>query len=44
MAGVRGVGRLTQVLDVRAEVRPYPEEVSRRMWEGYDFPALPLLK
>lgn len=40
-----GLGdRLVQVLDVRPEVRPYPEEVSRRLWEAYDFPALPLLK
>jgi para-nitrobenzyl esterase len=39
-----GEGRATQVLDVTPEVRPYPEEVSRRLWEGYDFPALPLLK
>jgi para-nitrobenzyl esterase len=36
--------RLTQVLDVKPQVRPYPEEVTRRLWEGYDFPALPLLK
>ena len=36
--------RLTQVLDVEPEVRPYPEEVSRRLWEAYDFAALPLLK
>ncbi|MFK4099827.1 carboxylesterase/lipase family protein [Streptomyces sp. NPDC019531] len=39
-----GDGRLTQVLDVEPEVRPYPDEVSRRLWEAYDFPALPLLK
>ncbi|MET8079032.1 carboxylesterase family protein [Streptomyces sp. NPDC005303] len=39
-----GDGRLTQVLDAAAEVRPYPEEVSRRLWEGHGFPALPLLK
>ncbi|MGW1953177.1 carboxylesterase/lipase family protein [Streptomyces sp. NPDC001920] len=36
--------RLTQVLDGVPEVRPYPEEVSRRLWDGYDFPVLPLLK
>ncbi|MFJ1876921.1 carboxylesterase/lipase family protein [Streptomyces chartreusis] len=36
--------RQTQVLDVEPQVRPYPEEVSRQLWEGYDFPALPLLK
>ncbi|MGW0842076.1 carboxylesterase/lipase family protein [Streptomyces sp. NPDC002787] len=35
-------GRLTQVLDVEPEVRPYPEEVSRRLWQGYEFAALPL--
>ncbi|MFF1307777.1 carboxylesterase/lipase family protein [Streptomyces sp. NPDC058307] len=39
-----GEGRATQVLDATPEVRPYPEEVSRRLWEGYDFAALPLLK
>ncbi|MBD9724909.1 carboxylesterase family protein [Streptomyces caniscabiei] len=37
-------GRLTQVLDVEPEVRPYPEEVSRRLWEGHEFTALPLLR
>ncbi|MFF3740034.1 carboxylesterase/lipase family protein [Streptomyces sp. NPDC002566] len=37
-----GQRRLTQVLDVRPEVRAYPEETARRLWEGYDFPALPL--
>ncbi|MEU0384134.1 carboxylesterase/lipase family protein [Streptomyces chartreusis] len=35
--------RLVQVLDAEPEVRAYPEETSRRLWEGYDFPALPLL-
>ncbi|MFF7937021.1 carboxylesterase family protein [Streptomyces sp. NPDC007940] len=39
-----GECRPTRVLDVAPEVRPYPEEVSRRLWEGYDFRALPLLK
>jgi para-nitrobenzyl esterase len=39
-----GEGRATRVLDVTPEVRPYPEEVARRLWEGYDFRALPLLK
>ncbi|MFF4061003.1 carboxylesterase/lipase family protein [Streptomyces sp. NPDC001668] len=41
-----GDRRLTRVLDgtAAAEARPYPEEQSRRLWEGYDFPALPLLK
>ncbi|MEV5435020.1 carboxylesterase family protein [Streptomyces sp. NPDC052682] len=35
--------RLTQVLDAEPEVRPYPEEASRRLWEGYAFAPLPLL-
>ncbi|MDQ0749377.1 para-nitrobenzyl esterase [Streptomyces africanus] len=35
--------RLVQVLDAEPEVRAYPEEASRRLWEGYDFRALPLL-
>ncbi|MFJ4619975.1 carboxylesterase/lipase family protein [Streptomyces sp. NPDC088812] len=35
--------RLVQVLDARPEVRPYPEETSRRLWEDHDFPPLPLL-
>lgn len=35
--------RLVQVLDAEPEVRPYPEETSRRLWEGHDFPPLPLL-
>ncbi|MFF7645494.1 carboxylesterase family protein [Streptomyces canus] len=39
-----GEGRATRVLDVTPEVRPYPEKVARRLWEGYDFRALPLLK
>ncbi|MGW2385429.1 carboxylesterase/lipase family protein [Streptomyces sp. NPDC001658] len=37
-------GRLTQVLDAEPEVRAYPEEAVRRLWEGYEFAALPLLK
>ncbi|RPF34416.1 carboxylesterase/lipase family protein [Streptomyces sp. TLI_185] len=38
--------RLAQVLDVepKAQVGPYPEEASRRLWEGYEFAPLPLLK
>lgn len=38
--------RLAQVLDAgpKAQVGPYPEEASRRMWEGYEFAPLPLLK
>ncbi|GAB2753515.1 carboxylesterase/lipase family protein [Streptomyces bullii] len=35
--------RLTQVLDAQPEVRPYPQEASRRLWEGYAFAPLPLL-
>lgn len=38
----RDGGRLTQVLDVEPEVRPYPDEASRRLWEGHEFTALPL--
>ena len=34
--------RLVQVLDAQPQVRAYPEE-SRRLWEGYEFAALPLL-
>lgn len=40
---VYGAERLTQVFDVEPAVVPYPEEVSRRLWEGYRFGALPLL-
>ena len=38
--------RLVQVLDAepKAQVGPYPEETSRRLWEGYEFAPLPLLK
>ncbi|MFF7789707.1 carboxylesterase family protein [Streptomyces sp. NPDC007991] len=35
--------RLVQVLDAEPTVRAYPEETSRRLWEGHDFSALPLL-
>jgi para-nitrobenzyl esterase len=35
--------QLVQVLDVKPEVREYPEQASRKLWEGYDFPPLPLL-
>ena len=37
-----GERRLVQVLDAEPVVAAYPEEVSRRLWEGYGFPALPL--
>ncbi|MFJ7768901.1 carboxylesterase/lipase family protein [Streptomyces sp. NPDC097107] len=35
--------RLVQVLDAEPVVAPYPEEASRRLWEGHEFGALPLL-
>ncbi|GAB2870726.1 carboxylesterase family protein [Streptomyces deserti] len=35
--------RLVQVLDAEPVVTAYPEETSRRLWEGHDFPELPLL-
>ncbi|MDG9707474.1 carboxylesterase/lipase family protein [Streptomyces sp. DH10] len=35
--------RLVQVLDAEPAVRVYPEDRSRRLWEGHDFSALPLL-
>ncbi|GGQ94465.1 carboxylesterase/lipase family protein [Streptomyces flaveolus] len=35
--------RLVQVLDAEPAVVPYPEETSRRLWEGHEFAALPLL-
>ncbi|GAB7109243.1 carboxylesterase family protein [Streptomyces phaeofaciens JCM 4814] len=34
--------RPVRVLDVRPETVPYPQETSRRLWEGRDFPPLPL--
>jgi para-nitrobenzyl esterase len=34
--------RLVQVLDAEPTVTAYPEEASRRIWEGYEFPPLPL--
>ncbi|AKZ56455.1 Carboxylesterase [Streptomyces ambofaciens ATCC 23877] len=34
--------RLVQVLDAEPAVVPYPEEASRRLWEGHEFAALPL--
>ncbi|MGZ3099855.1 carboxylesterase/lipase family protein [Streptomyces sp. H72] len=36
--------RLVQVLDAEPAVVPYPEETSRRLWEGYEFAALPLVQ
>lgn len=35
--------RLVQVLDAEPVVAPYPQEASRRLWEGHEFAALPLL-
>ncbi|MER6086068.1 carboxylesterase family protein [Streptomyces sp. NPDC001833] len=35
--------RLVQVLDAQPEVQKYPEESARTLWDGYDFPPLPLL-
>jgi para-nitrobenzyl esterase len=34
--------RLVQILDAEPSVAPYPEERSRRIWEGHGFPPLPL--
>jgi para-nitrobenzyl esterase len=36
--------RLTRVFDAEPAVVPYPEESSRRIWEGHRFSALPLLR
>ncbi|WP_395574209.1 carboxylesterase/lipase family protein [Streptomyces sp. BK79] len=36
--------RLVQVLDAEPVVAPYPQEASRRLWEGYEFAALPLIQ
>ncbi|MEU9150113.1 carboxylesterase family protein [Streptomyces sp. NPDC048417] len=35
--------RLTQVLDTTPTVTPYPEEQSRKLWEGHEFTSSPLL-
>jgi para-nitrobenzyl esterase len=35
--------RLVQVLDAEPAVAPYPEETSRRLWEGHEWAPLPLL-
>jgi para-nitrobenzyl esterase len=34
--------RLVQLLDTEPTVTPYPEEASRRLWEGHTFTTLPL--
>ncbi|GHE32458.1 carboxylesterase/lipase family protein [Streptomyces capitiformicae] len=41
-AAYDGERRLTQVLDAEPGVRAYPEEASRRIWEGYEFEPMPL--
>jgi para-nitrobenzyl esterase len=38
-----GDERLTRVFDTEPAVVPYPEEASRRIWQGHPFAALPLL-
>ncbi|MEG3627443.1 carboxylesterase/lipase family protein [Streptomyces poriticola] len=35
--------RRVQILDAEPTVAPYPEETSRRLWEGTEFGPLPLL-
>ncbi|MET8451035.1 carboxylesterase family protein [Streptomyces sp. NPDC005209] len=35
--------RLVRILDTAPTVTAYPQERRRLLWEGYDFPALPLL-
>ncbi len=35
--------RLTRVFDTEPAVVPYPEEVSRRIWQNHAFSALPLI-
>jgi para-nitrobenzyl esterase len=35
--------RLTRVFDIEPEVVPYPEEVSRRIWQDHVFSVLPLI-
>jgi para-nitrobenzyl esterase len=35
--------RLTRVFDTEPAVVPYPEEVSRRVWQDHAFPVLPLI-
>jgi para-nitrobenzyl esterase len=32
--------RSTRVFDVDGDVRSYPEEISRRLWAGYEFPVM----
>lgn len=35
--------RLVQLLDLTPSVAPYPEEISRRLWQDYSFAPLPLI-
>ncbi|MFC8414379.1 carboxylesterase/lipase family protein [Streptomyces coelicoflavus] len=35
--------RLVQVLDAEPKVAPYPQETSRRLWDGHEFAPLPLV-
>ena len=35
--------RLTQVFDTEPAVFPYPEDVSRQIWQDHAFTALPLI-
>ncbi|MFI5912090.1 carboxylesterase/lipase family protein [Dactylosporangium sp. NPDC051541] len=36
--------RRTRLFDITPEVAAYPEEASRRIWQDYAFPALPLIE
>ena len=35
--------RLAQIFDTPSRVTAYPEQTSRRLWQDFTFPALPLL-
>lgn len=35
--------RLVQLFDTRPALTAYPEEISRRIWQDYTFPAMPLI-
>jgi para-nitrobenzyl esterase len=35
--------RLVQLFDTEPTVTAYPEELSRRIWQNYDFPVLQLI-
>ena len=32
-----------QLFDASPSIAAYPEDASRRIWEGHPFPALPLI-